>query len=86
MKEIVEHVKKGNLVIGTKQTIKSLRKDGLAKIYLASNCPDPIVEDIEHYAKITGIEVEKLDVKCDELGAVCKKPFLISVLGIRKDN
>lgn len=84
MEEIKKHVKLGDLVIGTKRTIKSLRKGTLAKIYFANNCPEPIAEDIEHYAALANTEVQKLDVACDELGAVCKKPFLISVVSIPK--
>jgi len=84
MEEITKHLKLGNLIIGTKQTIKSLRKGTLAKIFLANNCPESIAEDIEHYAALVNLEVQKLDIACDELGAVCKKPFLISVISIPK--
>jgi large subunit ribosomal protein L30e len=84
MKELVEYMKKGSLILGTKQVVKNMRKDTLQKVYLAQNCPDPIVEDIEHYVKLVGVPIEKLDVKCDELGALCKKPFLVSVIGVLK--
>lgn len=84
MDELTAGLKQDKLVIGTKQTIKALRKIAVSKIFLASNCPQIIEDDINYYAKLVDIPVEKLSIKCDELGTQCKKPFLISVVGIAK--
>ena len=85
MKEIAETIKAGRLIVGTKRTIKGIRKGTVSKVLLAKNAPEPIVEDIEHYCKLTEVEVETLDIECDELGVVCKKPFMISVVSIARE-
>ena len=84
MDEIKKGLKEGKLILGTKRTVKAIRAGGVSKIFLASNCPEVIAEDIEHYCAITEIPVEKLTVDCDELGSMCKKPFYVSVVGIAK--
>lgn len=80
MNELQEALKNKNLVIGTKRTLKLLKNDKLKKILLASNCDEDIKQEIEKYAKISGVEVIQLDLPNDELGARCKKPFSISII------
>ncbi len=82
--EIKKIIKDKKLVIGTEQTIKNLKQGKIKKVYLSSNCPKKVKEDIVHYAKTFGSEVEVLDVRNDELGVACKKPFSISVLSLLK--
>ena len=84
MEEIKKNLKEGKLILGTKRTIKAIRAGEVSKVFLASNCPDVIAEDIEHYCKITQIPTEKSEVDCAELGSVCKKPFYVSVVAISK--
>ena len=71
-------------VIGTAVTLKMLKKEELAKIYIAHNCPENTKSDIMHYSKIANIEVEELGVLNNELGTICKKPFSVSVVGLMK--
>lgn len=84
MDEIKKNLTTGKLVIGTKRTIKAIKSAQVAKIFVASNCPEIISEDIEYYGSFDGVPVEKLNVACDELGILCKKPFLISVVSVLK--
>ena len=69
------------LIIGTDRCMKLLREGQLKKIMLASNANLQTVEDVQRYN--SGAEVIVLDVPNEELGVFCKKPFNISVLGIR---
>jgi large subunit ribosomal protein L30e len=71
------------LVIGSDRCIKLLRQGELKKIMIASNCRADLVEDVTYYSGLTGAELITLDVPNEELGVFCKKPFNISVLGIR---
>jgi len=82
--EIKNAIKKNKLIIGTEKTLKSLKLGKLSKVFLSKNCPDQIVDDINHYAKMSKTMVVKVDVNNDELGIICKKPFLISVLSVKK--
>jgi large subunit ribosomal protein L30e len=84
MDEIKKNLNTGKLVIGSKRTIKAIKNSNVEKIFLASNCPEIITEDIEYYGAFDNVPVEKLNIACDELGIVCKKPFLISVVSILK--
>ncbi len=84
MEEITTNLKKGKLLLGTKSTLKAIRKSAVEKVFLASNCPDYIAEDIEHFCALENVEVETLNIACDELGILCKKPFLVSVVSILK--
>lgn len=84
MEEIKLGLKQGNLIIGTKRTIKAIRAGEVSKVIMASNCPELLADDVQHYCKLTEIPVEKLSVDCAELGSVCKKPFFVSVVGIAK--
>lgn len=74
----------GKLVIGTDRAIKGLKDGTIARLYLARKSPAKVVEDIEHYSKMSGCEVIQLDITNEELGVICKKPFLISVVSVFK--
>ncbi|MBW2991300.1 ribosomal L7Ae/L30e/S12e/Gadd45 family protein [Candidatus Woesearchaeota archaeon] len=82
--EIKKHLKTPNLVIGTDNTLKALRNNELVKVFLASNASESLAKDIEYYASVLKIAVEKLDIPNDELGTVCKKPFSIACIGMKK--
>jgi large subunit ribosomal protein L30e len=84
MDELKLGLKNNNLIIGTKRTIKAIRTGEVSKVFMASNCPDMLAEDVEHYCGLTDIPIEKLEADCNELGSVCKKPFFVSVVGIAK--
>lgn len=72
------------LIFGTEETIKAIRSGKLEKIYLTSNCKESSKEDIERFAGMAGVEIVALSQPNDELGALCKKPFSISVVGVVK--
>jgi len=83
MKELKEAIKSGKgLVFGTERTLKKLKMNELKKVYVSSNCPEDVLSDLEHYAKIHGVELVKLKENNEELGIICKKPFPISVLSL----
>lgn len=86
-KEILDLKKglaEGKAVVGAKTVLRDLKDDKLGKIYLASNCPKEIEEDIRHYSDLVKVPVIVLDVDNEEIGVLCKKHFFISVLGIKK--
>jgi len=83
--EIKKNLKSKNLIIGTKVSLKEMKLGNLQKLFLASNVTEELKNDIEHYSEIGGLKVEILTVPNDELGAICKKPFSISVIGLKKN-
>ncbi len=82
--EIRKALEAGKIIIGTEKTIKELKKDSLAKVFLSMNCPEDVREDLAHYSALVSTEVVELTVNNNELGIVCKKPFAVSILGLSK--
>lgn len=77
-------VKSDKLVLGTEKTLKALRGGDLTKVYLSTNVPETVEVDFDRYCGLASIDVVKLSMPNDQLGTFCKKPFSISVLGIKK--
>ncbi len=84
VEEIKKHLDSGKITLGTERTIKELKKGTLSKVFLSSNCPKEVIEDIAHYSGIASVEVVTLSLPNDELGVTCKKPFAVSMLGLLK--
>ena len=64
--------------------MKALKAKKLSKVFISSNCPPEMKEDLERYSKMNGVELAQLDIANDELGVVCKKSFNISIIGLKK--
>ena len=58
--DIKKGIKEGKLIIGTSRTMKALKLGKISKVFLTSNCPDDVKEDIEYYAKLSKAKVVKL--------------------------
>ena len=82
--EIKELLEQGKLIVGTNTTMNALRQGTLSAVFISANCKQQTKGDIEQHAKIGKIEVVQLTQPNDEVGIICKKPFAISVLGLRK--
>ena len=82
--EIKKLIKDKKLIIGTENTMKKLRENKLSKIWLSSNVPAEIKQEITSYAKIAGVEVISLSIPNDELGVLCKKQFSVSLASVLK--
>jgi large subunit ribosomal protein L30e len=83
VEEIRKIVKEGKAVIGTKEVLKGLKLGKVKKVFITRNCPLRVKKDIKHYAEMDEVEVVKLKQPNDELGVLCKKPYSISVLGLK---
>jgi len=82
--EIRKLIKTKSLVIGTERTIKNLKLGRVEKVILSSNCPENVVDDVNHYSGTSKTETVKVSYPNEELGVICKKPYSISVLSILK--
>ncbi len=80
IEDLRQALKEKEMVYGTKKTIKKLMQGKVAKVFLASNCPDKVRQDVKHYAQLSGADVVELDVPDEEVGLICKKQFSITVL------
>ena len=73
-------------IIGNDETIKEIKKGNVSKVFISSNCPDNVREMYDEYAGISGLEIIQLDYPNDEFATLCKKPFSISVIGLKKND
>ena len=80
--ELKKHVKEKKLIVGTKATMKRLRMGKLSAVFMSSNCPTSVKEDVAHYSTLAGTRVVQLAIPNEELGTVCKKFFSVSVAGV----
>ncbi len=81
--ELKTSIKNGTIVVGTDTVLKGIRDKSLKKVFLSSNVPTDIREDVEKYSGLSGIPVEQLDMDNEELGTFCRRKYHISVLGLR---
>ena len=80
VEEIKKLLKDGKIIMGTDTVIKALRAGRAQKVFVAENCNESTLNDIEHYSKLSKATVVRLRYPNDELGVICKKPFSISIL------
>lgn len=81
---IRKRIEKGDVTVGTKETLLNLKLGKLEAVYVTANCPKSVVEELKHNAG--NVKVTELKEKNDELGVLCKKPFFISVVGLLKQK
>jgi len=81
LRKLIEEKK---VIIGTQRTLKALKADKLKRLVMASNASEQTANAVKRYSAQTGVAVDDLSVPNDELGVICKKPFSISLLGIKK--
>ncbi len=74
----------GSLVLGRETTLKQLRRGLLSDVVISANTPEEVRADIEHYARLEGAAVHTVASSNEELGVLCRKPFAVSVLGMKK--
>ncbi|MBI4441031.1 ribosomal L7Ae/L30e/S12e/Gadd45 family protein [Candidatus Woesearchaeota archaeon] len=71
------------IIIGTERTIKALKEGHVRTVYVTKNCPNQVKNDIAYYGKLAAADIIQLEQPNDELGALCRKPFSVSVVGIK---
>ena len=82
--EIKKHISDKRLVLGTKATIRNMKLGKVQKVFLTSNCPDSVRNDVEHYSSVSSCKIENLTIPNEELGVICKKQFSVSIAGLLK--
>lgn len=86
VKNIKDAMKKDKIVMGSRTVLKGMKNRMLESVVYASNCPDSLMKDLDHYSKVSGIKVDGFDGNSVELGEFCGKPFSILIIGIRNDK
>lgn len=75
-------VKTGKFQIGPKKALNDIKR-GIGKLVLVSNnCPKIILDDLERYSKLSNIPIYQFKGSNYDLGFLCGKTYMISVLTI----
>jgi large subunit ribosomal protein L30e len=68
----------GDISMGTKETIKALKKNKVKLVIVSKNCPPTNVSTFKGFK----VPIYTYDGSNSELGSACGKPFSISALAI----
>ena len=79
-------VDSGKVLLGTAKAINLSKTGGCKLLVISSNCPTATVQDLKQYSSSSSIPVMKFDGTSVELGAVCGKPFPVSVLSVVEEG
>ncbi len=83
-KEVREIADTEQIVKGTEEVKKMLKKDELDKVFTANNTPEKVLKDLKRYCNMNGTELEELDMTNEEVGVLCREPYPITVLARKK--
>lgn len=75
-------IRTGKVEYGNKKAVNLILNNKAKLVIVSSNCPRDILQDIEHYSKLTNTPVFKYNGTSLELGEVCGKPFVIANLTV----
>jgi len=72
----------GKVYLGKEETLSAVRNKEAKLVVVASNCPPDAKSDLMRYAELAGIPVYEYPGTSLELGAVCGKPYVVSMLAV----
>ncbi|MFQ6135949.1 MAG: 50S ribosomal protein L30e [Candidatus Hydrothermarchaeales archaeon] len=72
----------GDVILGTKRSLAAIIDKKAKLVIVASNCPKELKEDLMHYAKLSKVHIHEFVGSNVDLGAVCGKPFVVSMLAV----
>ncbi|MHC1601538.1 MAG: 50S ribosomal protein L30e [Candidatus Nezhaarchaeales archaeon] len=79
-RELKVALRTGKIVIGSKEVLKLIGTGKGKLIIIASNCPELIKEQVEYYAKLSGIPVYYAPYTSKELGEMCQRGHMVASL------
>jgi len=82
-REIRRAVDTGKVVFGEKQSEKSILKGEGELVIISENTPARVKEMVGVQAGVSGMPVYGFAGSARELGAVCGKPFVVSVMAVK---
>jgi len=78
--ELKKIIEKEKAVFGFNETARLAKKNQIEEVLIASNCPEEMRTNLSEMK----LKVQNSEKTNTELAALCKKPFSISVMGIKK--
>ncbi len=81
-RELGVAMRTGEVIIGSKRTIKACMHGRAKMVIIAMNCPEDIRRSIEYYCKLSKIPIYEYPGTSWDLGSLCRKPFMVAALAI----
>lgn len=81
-KSIRMAVDTGKVAFGSEMARKLALSGGIKTLVLAANCPAGVKQDLQHYCRLSQVNIIEFNGSGVELGTVCGKPFTVSALSI----
>ena len=72
------------LLLGRDVSVKALRSGAAVQLLVAANAQPLDVDTLRGYADLVGAEVVLLGVDNHQLGTVCRKPFPVSFVVVKR--
>ncbi len=79
-------VESGKVGFGSKKGVKDILMGNIKLAVFASNVPVSLAEDVERFGEISEIPLVVFPGTSVELGAICGKPFPVSVLAVYEEG
>jgi large subunit ribosomal protein L30e len=83
-KAIASAVKTGKVSFGAASAVQNAQTGKAKLIILASNCPEDVRGDVEHYSRLSDVPLMVYKGTSLDLAAACGRPFSVSALSIRE--
>lgn len=81
--EIKKLFESGKLVLGEERTMRMLKNGSAKKVYLSNTCKVDLCQDVKRYAELAKIDIVEVPMTADEIGALCRKQFGVSILSVK---
>ena len=73
------------IVIGLNRVIKLIKTGKLSDVYYCNTCPGTVVDELAYCRSLSDtLNLEQIPISNIEFGTMCKKQFMVSVVGIMK--
>lgn len=80
--ELGKAISTGKVIVGTKRSIKALKRGEAKLIIAAANCPEETLEDLRYYSSLSRTKLHIFAGSSKELGLACGKPFTVNVVAV----
>jgi large subunit ribosomal protein L30e len=81
-RELRMAVSTGRVGLGSKRSLREMRRGRPMMAIISSNCPTEMSERIENYGRLANIPVLRHQKDSLDLGLLCGKPFPVSAIVI----
>ena len=84
--EFIKALESEKIIFGTKSVLQAVKLGTAEKVIFASNMSKNLVDDLEHYAKLSNTKLEKFKGTNEELGVKCKRAHSVLAVALLKSK